>query len=342
MEQKLEAAKLYNELKRTQPLIDGLKKKNMEMEKQIEELRLDKQEDRIKQSTATMMLKTEIRRLYADRRLVDQGRIQDERALNVVERKQALTKDMVTQLKEELLAMKKENFELKVLAEKMKKRYHEAQAQARKLAEVAGRNVGDLATKIGNTIPPKVGTLGNKPPAWASLASTPGGPSQHARIPPPSLRATKSTLIEPELPKPELDDVPDFEAWRLKIDTLTTERDFLSNECCMLKTRGNELSTKIAILERASNEAQARIKALELDQKTQTSSYKTMQLKCNKASKIAASIEKQFKDAKPNAKIDYSLLVESEPSTQLLAALLSAPTEQMRASSTNPDNAFRR
>jgi hypothetical protein len=47
----------------------------------------------------------------------------------------------------------------------------------------------------------------------------------------------------------------------------------------------------------------------------------------NRASRVAAYMEKQIKEAKPNAKIDYNLLQEVEPSTQLLAALLSRNTE---------------
>lgn len=57
-------------------------------------------------------------------------------------------------------------------------------------------------------------------------------------------------------------------------------------------------------------------------QRELTERMKIMDSRLNRASKVAAYMEKQIKDAKPNAKIDYHILQDVEPSTQLLAALL--------------------
>lgn len=49
---------------------------------------------------------------------------------------------------------------------------------------------------------------------------------------------------------------------------------------------------------------------------------KTLDMRYARAKKVAAHMEKQVKEAKPNIKIDYQLIDSNEPSTQLLAAIL--------------------
>ncbi|KAI9356510.1 hypothetical protein DFJ73DRAFT_822852, partial [Zopfochytrium polystomum] len=50
--------------------------------------------------------------------------------------------------------------------------------------------------------------------------------------------------------------------------------------------------------------------------------HKFAMARFQRAQKVAAVIEQQFKEAKPNTRINYSYSNEAEPSTQLIAALM--------------------
>lgn len=78
------------------------------------------------------MLKTEIRRLYTDRADVRKARMADERATQGLERKYVLAREMVDKLKKERYELQKTNYELKMRADEMEKRYVEAKMQAKK------------------------------------------------------------------------------------------------------------------------------------------------------------------------------------------------------------------
>lgn len=327
IESKLENSKLYTELRRIQPIIDELNEKNVTLERQLYETKLQLEEIKLIGDSSNKMLQTEIRRLYGDRKDVQKARIHDEKAANVIERKQMLSTEMMEKLKEERKMLRKENFELKVKAGEMEKLYKNASLQAQKLADLAGKNVGELANRLSSTSLLGSGKRSPAPlPPWGSLGSTPKGGNSMYFIPPPPSINEGHTPIE-GAPGDVKEDVPDFESWRLKIDSLSYEREYLINENKQIKREVEELNVKLAMVDRNNQENQIKIKNLDRDLKAQINAVKVMQSKLTKASKVAASIEKQFKDTKPNAKIDYSLMIESEPSTQLLAALLAIPKE---------------
>ncbi len=52
-----------------------------------------------------------------------------------------------------------------------------------------------------------------------------------------------------------------------------------------------------------------------------------------RAKKVAAYMEKQLKDGRPNTKIDYMMIGNAEPSTQLLASLMAKDTKQVNMNS---------
>ncbi|KAJ3410013.1 hypothetical protein HDV05_004120 [Chytridiales sp. JEL 0842] len=356
LEQKMEASKLYNELRKLQPLVDSYRKKMLELEQQLAEARLKLQEEHVDAQNATNMLKTEIRRLYEDRRLHNKDRLTDERCTQAIERKYTLAREMVDKLKLERAELQKTCFELKSKADDMEKKYHEAQLQAKKIAEKASRTVSDISKRlmnggggshVGNSSasdtcsnasntgyqPSALATLAPiklPPPVWASLATTPANVSRNPTEPPGTELAPSSNSVDgrtsvssnrPSLKQPQ-PDLPDFESWRLKIESLTTERAYLLNENTLLKQKLAELTHKVSKLEKSLAETSGRLKASDRDVKSAQREAKVAVAKYARAEKVAASIEKQFKEAKPNTRINYAPISDVEPSTQLLAALM--------------------
>ncbi|KAJ3107366.1 hypothetical protein HDU97_004248 [Phlyctochytrium planicorne] len=348
-EQKIESSKLYAELRKLQPLVEEYRQKIITLEQHLTESRLQLQEEHVNSLNATNMLKTEIRRLYEDRKEVRRARMLDEKSNQGLERKYMLAKEMVEKLKAERHELQRAAFELKVKADDMEKKYFDAQIMARRMAEQAGRTVGEITMRLTSNmkgagkvdeipelnLPAPSGLaalvpIKLPPPVWASLGSTPGGSiggggpmgslSKEDLAKGGSLSSDKASSKASVLEDPA--SLPDFHAWKLKIESLTCERAFLVNDNNLLKSKADDLTVKIAKADRSLNQVQQKLKNCERDLKSSQNQTKIMQAKYQRAEKIAASIEKQFKDARPNTRIDYSLMTEAEPSTQLLAALM--------------------
>lgn len=306
IESKFEAAKLYSELKKLQPIIDELREKNAVLERQLIESRLQVEEVQLNDTTTTHMLKAEIRRLNQDRASVMKSRLTDEKSSSVLERKYLMTKEMLEKMKAERHELQKSCFEMKCRAEDMEKRYKELKSQYKHFADVARRHS-------------QAGSSHSQKAAWASLSSTPGGTlSRNGEpVPSPFVKGEDVSMNEPES-----DQIPDFEAWRLRLGSLTTERDFLKSENDALKRRLESTENKNNSLERYKSDTSSRLKSSDVMTKNAQQQLESIQIRCKRAEKLAAYIEKQFKDAKPNTKIDYQLVSNVEISTQLLAALM--------------------
>ncbi|KAJ3214334.1 hypothetical protein HDU67_001775 [Dinochytrium kinnereticum] len=347
-EQKMEASKLYAELRKLQPLVEEYRQKMINLEQQLTECRLQLEEEHVNSLNATNMLKTELRRLYTDRKEVRRARMLDEKTNEGLERKYMLAKEMVEKLKAERHELQRTAFELKVKAGEMEKKYFDAQIMAKKMAEQAGRTVGEITTRLASNtkgsgqsddffdfnLPPSNGLaalvpIKLPPPVWASLGSTPGG-SQSLAPPggskedmqPKGASLASEKASSKSVVSEASQELPDFHSWKLKIESLTCERAFLVNENCLLKSKVEDLTIKIAKTERMNSQAQQRLKNIDRDLKNLQTQNKAISSKYQRAEKVAASIERQFKEARPNTRIDYSLMMEAEPSTQLLAALM--------------------
>ncbi|KAI9340580.1 hypothetical protein BDR26DRAFT_353881 [Obelidium mucronatum] len=294
------------------------------------------------------MLKTEIRRLQEERREGRKNNITDERSSQALERKYLLAKEMVTKLKQERQELQRTCFDLKLKADEMEKRYFDSQLMAKRMGERAGRTVGEIATRLSSQAPKKLDQMDSAeseinivqpqsqnliemqsvklpPPIWASLATTPrGSGSARTRTEPVPTDNTdvSSSINESSTAQSAKKELPDYAAWKLKIETLTTERTFLMHENSILKQRIDELGVKLSKSEKANQETLQKVSNLDKEVKAGQQQLKNITAKCQKSERMAASIEKQFKDARPNLKIDYSLMIEAEPSTQLMAALM--------------------
>ncbi|KAJ3021052.1 hypothetical protein HKX48_009297 [Thoreauomyces humboldtii] len=213
LEHKHEAARLHSEVKRLQPVLEEMKRKNTALERQLMDAKFSLEESGITQNTSTQMLKTEIRRLYVDRSDIRQARLADERAAHGLERKYVLAREMVDKLKAERADALRRCAELGLRVEELERR--EAARPKERFAQ--------------QQMPPK------EKSAWASLVATPTGERESG--PPPTALASAAPSAEP---RARIHELPDLEAWRLKIETLTSERTYLKQENEMLQRRMDE------------------------------------------------------------------------------------------------------
>ncbi|KAJ3320092.1 Coiled-coil domain-containing protein 40, partial [Blyttiomyces sp. JEL0837] len=332
-EQKMETAKLYSELRKIQPLVEEYRDKILTLEQQLVEAKTHLQKEHVNTHTSTNMLKTEIRRLHQDRRETSKARITDERTNQTLERKYILSKEMIDKLKSERTELQKNCFELKRRAEEMEKRWYDGQEMARKMAEKAGRTVGEITLRLSNgsmkqptsttstplyetdglTLPNNqqnqqqqqqnqalINLLPIKlpPPVWASFATTPDSGTRAPSEPAPSEVQSGELSLPPAEPivRAQTNEMP-------------------------------ELSNKLLKLEKSLNEVQSRMKLNERELKSFQQIAKLANAKYSRAEKVAAVIERQFKEAKPNTRINYAVISDVEPSTQLIAALMLRESE---------------
>ncbi|KAJ3186824.1 hypothetical protein HK101_009566 [Irineochytrium annulatum] len=307
LEQKMEASKLYNELRKLQPLVEEYRQK----------------------MNASNMLTTLIRKHEADKRVASRDQNFDRNKHTTVERKYILAKEQNEKLREERDRLRRTNFDLNRKADEMERRYFDSQIMSRRLSEQAGRTVGEITTRLASSATKKranaespdicahpiLPTSQNSlaalvpiklpPPVWASMGSTPGGPMTHTGPPPTAINMDASTNSDLMSEKSNSSsgrsranhELPDFTSWKLKIESLTCEREFLLNENRLFKSNADELAYKIAKLEKTVIDLQQRIKGYDREQKGVQNDFKTLNARLLRAEKIAASIERQFKVA---------------------------------------------
>ncbi|KAJ3047995.1 hypothetical protein HK097_010978 [Rhizophlyctis rosea] len=220
IEQKLEAARLFAELRRLQPVVQELTEKNVVLEQQLDDARLKLQETRVNGETATHMLKHEIRRLYNERSQTLKARLQDDRSTHALERKHVVAKEVAERLKADRTDLQKQNWELR-------KRVGELESVVKELKMVGAVQIlGKRSTPITQS----------QRAAWVSAPGTTSGDWAAVK--------GQTNGQQSAHPEGEPDDVPDFEAWRLKIESLTSERQYLINDNDMLRSRVDEVKSE--------------------------------------------------------------------------------------------------
>ncbi|KAH9248728.1 hypothetical protein BASA81_013618 [Batrachochytrium salamandrivorans] len=329
-EQKMESAKLYNELRRLKPMLDDLQKKNKTLEQQLSEAHLEIEKAHVNKTTSTHMLRTEIRRLYQDKKDLRKSRTENIQISMNVERNTEVLKEMVEKLKSERYELQRTNYVLKRKAEEMERKYFDAKLQARKITErqqLSQSKTSNAAQqqhqKLSQSIPLLMGGSLNSLVS-ASNPSLLGLNSAPAEIPEQSTgkdRLNNETLDSFSLNR-EVKHLPDFEAWRLKIDSLVKEKVYHINENKKLKDEILMYMECISKGEQLLRDERLKHSMVKAQRQELDDSVRNLNRRCQRAEKIAAHMEQQIKDAKPNLKIDYQMLGEPEPSTQLLAALM--------------------
>jgi hypothetical protein len=131
-------------------------------------------------------------------------------------------------------------------------------------------------------------------------------------------------------PDKVLQELPDFDAVRLKLGTLANEKEFLLNENTVIKKRLDmvrncpnvKMNQKLDTATKSLKESKNQLRDLNELKREYLEKMTLLDQRYSRAKKVAAHIEKQFKESKPNTKIDYVMIGNPEPTTQLLAAIL--------------------
>jgi len=296
-EQKQEAAKLYNQMRSMQTVIGELRDKNLEIEKKLHIAELKIQESDVNNNTTKHLLSSEIRKLSQDRSKLRQEKVLIGRATLGADRSTQIQKEMIDKLKSEKYQLQRDAFELKRRADEADRKYFDLKVKVRHMEKTEAKRQKERVGKATSQI---------------------------------ALSSSNQALDAPEISnsihissEKILQDLPDFQAFRLKLDSLANEKEFLLNENNGLKDNLKTLKEKLENAVDLQREAKGHVKALNAQNHEQCSKITLLDMKFLRAKRVAAHMERQVKLAKPNSKIDYQMIENLEPSTQLLAAILS-------------------
>jgi chromosome segregation ATPase len=277
-EHKKEAAKLYNELQKLQPVIQELQEKNKLLEHQLHEATLKLGESNINHQTTKQLLRTEIRRLSQDRSTLRQEMAQQDKSVMHVEKDKQLYKEMIEKLKSERYELQRQVYDLKRRADDAERKYFDAKLKSRQNEKTEMKK---MIQKSLNAAQVEVGRRFDS-----------GQPLQQIST---AQEESKKALER------KMQELPDFESWRLKLETLSNEKDFLMNENSMLKKKvtevlcSNQITRTIRQLEESLRNSQAEVKQQETTQKEHQEKVATLDARYLRAKKVAAHIEKQLK-----------------------------------------------
>jgi chromosome segregation ATPase len=223
---------------------------------------------------------------------VHQTLISHEKSSSIIERKYTIAKEMLDKATSERQKLAKTNFDLKRRADQL-----EAKLNANKIKEqiMAKKGIKSFSIKPDILSDTRIMTPETQVShSWQSILYS-GSEDQNNRDPAPSAitNLTEKSTIE----KPTITDVPDFEALRLKIESLGKERDFVQNENRLLKVRVEELTRKIVNLEKRLSESNTKSEKLKQTLDNKSEELDNASKKYERAEKIAAHLEKQYKVA---------------------------------------------
>jgi hypothetical protein len=259
------------------------------------------------------MLKAEIARLYEERKETKRSKTIEEKVVGNLESKYTFAKEMLDKHKEEKMELKKENFNLQKKVLHLSKKYTELKAQYHRWAESSAK----IAEFKFVLCPFTRGWLD------ADAKAIDRNQTQQAMSEPFfNGQLPKMSVITPSaMVTPSDYEVLDFPTVKLRLKTLTHEKGFFSNENKMLKNKLDEMQSRQSLMEKKVFDLSNRNRQMEKEWQTHNDQVRELSIMCVHAQKLASSLEKQYKDAVPNVRIDYSYVKEMEPSTQLLAAL---------------------
>ncbi|KAJ3342937.1 hypothetical protein HDU93_000596 [Gonapodya sp. JEL0774] len=252
------------------------------------------------------MLKAEIRNLYSERKDVKRKRVTEDKTNEVIERKYLLTKEMLERVTMARAELERDNFRLRSDLIESERCFQTLKNEYVRFTELSLNNVQSTLAARNSSANVERGMkqsgqgVGKRGAAWEEA---------------PRLGVHGSIGDGPL--------ILDAESIRLKIDSLTTERDFLRNENKILKQKFDDLYNDAQGLRTSLKRAQSKLQSADKDLKAHNQVVRLHQMRYARAEKVSAFLEGKLKEAKPNVRIDYSQISpEIECSTQLLATLL--------------------
>lgn len=98
------------------------------------------------------------------------------------------------------------------------------------------------------------------------------------------------------------------------------------------------MNTKFEELQTNYKDSKAQLKELTQIRAEQIERIGSLDKRYTRAKKVAAHLEKQMKETRPNGKIDYLMVGNAEPSVQLLASLMAKDTKSSNILGALPEN----
>ncbi|KAL7750833.1 hypothetical protein RI367_003790 [Sorochytrium milnesiophthora] len=302
----IELTKLNVELQRLRPQMKALQEQNLKLETDLVNSTARVQEERLVSDTSMQMLKQDLRRVYSDKSALAQCRVTDVKTHRALEQKYTLVKEMLDRVKLEKNALIKQNWELKTQADAWAKRVTEMKAQWQRLGDISQFHVAKRLADMEKHVSQLVKDGHRKGDDVASPADDPY----------------------------EIVDVPSL---KLRLQSLQNEKRHVESEKESLKFEVEGLSQRMRTLEDDFAEALSKLKVAERELKGTQVQLQTSMQGYKRAERIACTLERQLKEAKPNSRIDYfqsnsggsrnGQPTELEPSTMLLAALVGTVDE---------------
>jgi hypothetical protein len=218
------------------------------------------------------MLRSEIRRLVEDRGDLRVRGLEREKETLHRDRKLQLLQEMTDKLKSERYELSRNNHNYQKKVELLEKKLYDANLKIRLLSK-DGKKSAPTAPKTNDDshfpIPSSKSHLEPNVPKQSSVSDS--GDSSSSK------------------------EIPDFDAWRLRLDSLSSEKAFLMSENDAQKHKLQEQTQSIESLQTKLHQIQMATKNEKLGQSENERKLAILESKLSRAKKVAAFMEKQLK-----------------------------------------------
>jgi chromosome segregation ATPase len=287
LEHQINISKLTLQLKQEKAKNKTLKDDNVKLKERIVKLENKIEEDTFDNSIYQQMAKQEIKLHVKDKKDKLNEIIENRKMMLAREKKEILLSEMNNKLREENKKLNKDIFQLKVEKKDLISKYNVLNYEHASVMNLISKNKFEI-------------------PFSKSLNTNVIQPNDNVYD---HIKEANDNYM-----------IPDIQKMMLRIDSLTSEKKYLLNENNVLKRNIEMLKNQVSTMNNNKNTTNKEIKSLKDTIKDKTNQYSTLNKKTEKAQKIAAFLENQIKELKPNYKIDYSKLNNAEPSIMLLSA----------------------
>ncbi|KAI9151092.1 hypothetical protein H9P43_009707 [Blastocladiella emersonii ATCC 22665] len=285
-EKNMQVTQLYVELQKLRPRMQELENRNAVQEAQLAHYAMQLEESAHGAKSAVHMLKHDLRRVHKDRAGLQRDQFSRERAYAALEQKYTLTRELLDKTREDKNALLRQNAELKAKCDAWSAKLDEIKGQWRKLVELGGKRV---------------------------MRRADGKPHED--------EGRQGSALELAPQEYEVVDVPGL---KLRNETLTVENRHMHEEVVLKDAKIRELEDRIMRLDMAASNLSLRAKSLDSQLASQAAALTMATQRASRAERIAAYLEFQFRDAKPNGRVDYGVALQEdvEASPALQAAFI--------------------
>ncbi|ORX60179.1 hypothetical protein BCR36DRAFT_52784 [Piromyces finnis] len=292
LEHQINLSKITLQLKQANAKNKALKDDNNKLKERILKLENKIEEDTFDNSIYKHMAREEIKLHIKDKKNKMAEIIENRKIMLAREKKQILLGEVYSKLKEENKKLSKENFQLRTQKKELISKYNVLNYENSCIMSLLNKN------KIEIPFPHRINNSAN-----SNVIQPNDDIYGHIK------EANDNYMI------------PDIQKMMLRIDSLTSEKKYLLNDNSILKRNIEMLKKQLSSINNNKLIITKEAKSLKDNIKDKANQLDLLNKKYDRAQKIAAFLENQIKELKPNFKIDYNKLNNTEPSISLLSAL---------------------